>query len=65
VPEIQDISPNGAPAEAALRWFQTSPWDPSDLFVGTTDMHSGPGTRTARIFHLDEPFATLCTGVSE
>lgn len=42
--------------EAAVRWIETSPFDGKDLYFGTTDMNSTPGSLTARIYQLTAPF---------
>ncbi len=41
--------------ESSIRWIETSPFDPSDLFLGTTDMNSGSGSLTARIYRTAAP----------
>jgi hypothetical protein len=59
VPGIVDTDADMTPNHASLRWFQTSPWDPNNLFVGTTDMNDQQGSRTARIYELVDPFSGL------
>jgi hypothetical protein len=52
------ISNAGAPPgvrKDSVRWLHTSPFACTDLFVGTTDMNSDPGTRTARVFEVLNP----------
>jgi len=60
LPNLRDPPTNGRVNETALRWFERSPWDPNDIYVGTTDMNSGPGSLTARIYRLTRPFAGTC-----
>jgi hypothetical protein len=42
--------------EAAVRWIETSPFDRKDVYFGTTDMNSTPGSLTARVYQLADPF---------
>jgi len=51
LPEIEEI-PNGPPSETAIRWIESSPFRPDELYLGTTDMNGSPGSLTARIFRL-------------
>jgi hypothetical protein len=41
--------------EAAVRWIETSPFDRKDVYFGTTDMNSTPGSLTARVYQLAVP----------
>jgi hypothetical protein len=42
--------------EASVRWIETSPFDSKDVYFGTTDMNTTPGSLTARVYQLAVPF---------
>lgn len=53
LPAVTDADgPLGGNA-AAIRWFEASPFQEGEIYFGTTDMNSMPGTRTARIYRWE------------
>ena len=56
MPELTYAYEGSRANPAAVRWIQTSPFDSGNIFFGTTDMNSGDGSLTGRIYRLDTPF---------
>jgi hypothetical protein len=51
MPAVTQVG-NDRANEAAIRCIETSPFDADDVYVGTTDMNSTPGSLTARAYRV-------------